>query len=158
MSIDVATYDDLALAVVAEVIGVNQDSGRVIIDAGALALSKDRSTATAKEDFGYGLVSRLGETAANGDYLVENVSQEHGAMLPRPAARRHTKYCIGDRVLVWPNHACITAAAHDSYAVVDGSVEVVATWQRINGWNVETSTTIRKNAKENVIERCQESS
>jgi D-serine deaminase-like pyridoxal phosphate-dependent protein len=31
------------------------------------------------------------------------------------------------------NHACITCAAYDTYAVVRGE-EVVATWPRVNGW------------------------
>jgi D-serine deaminase-like pyridoxal phosphate-dependent protein len=41
---------------------------------------------------------------------------------------------IGTKVRVRPNHACITAAAHDRYFVIDGSREVVAEWDRVNGW------------------------
>jgi len=33
-----------------------------------------------------------------------------------------------------PNHTCMTAAAHDRYFVVDGGDEVVAIWDRVNGW------------------------
>jgi D-serine deaminase-like pyridoxal phosphate-dependent protein len=41
---------------------------------------------------------------------------------------------VGDRVRVLPNHACMTAAAHEQYHVVDGGLEVVARWGRQNGW------------------------
>ena len=38
------------------------------------------------------------------------------------------------RLRVAPNHTCLTAAAHDRYHVVDGGNEVVAVWERVNGW------------------------
>ena len=44
------------------------------------------------------------------------------------------KFPIGGQVRVLPNHACITAAAYDTYTVVDGGTDVVAHWDRCNGW------------------------
>jgi D-serine deaminase-like pyridoxal phosphate-dependent protein len=41
---------------------------------------------------------------------------------------------IGTKLRVAPNHTCLTAAAFDRYHVVDGSREVIAVWDRINGW------------------------
>ena len=41
---------------------------------------------------------------------------------------------VGARVRVAPNHACLTAAAHDRYHVVDGGERVLAVWERVNGW------------------------
>jgi len=41
---------------------------------------------------------------------------------------------IGARVRIGPNHACLTAAAHDRYYVVDGGDEVLAEWDRVNYW------------------------
>ena len=41
---------------------------------------------------------------------------------------------IGTRLRVAPNHTCLTAAAFQRYHVVDGSREVIAVWERINGW------------------------
>jgi D-serine deaminase-like pyridoxal phosphate-dependent protein len=35
---------------------------------------------------------------------------------------------------VAPNHTCLTVAAHDRYYVVDGGDEVIAVWDRVNGW------------------------
>jgi len=37
-------------------------------------------------------------------------------------------------VRVAPNHTCMTAAAHPRYHVVDGGRDVVAVWERVNGW------------------------
>ena len=41
---------------------------------------------------------------------------------------------LGARVRVAPNHACLAAAAHDRYHVVDGGERVLAVWDRVNGW------------------------
>ena len=41
---------------------------------------------------------------------------------------------VGTRLRVAPNHVCMTAAMYDRYHVVDGGDEVVAVWDRINGW------------------------
>ena len=41
---------------------------------------------------------------------------------------------IGSKLRIAPNHACLTAAAHDRYYVVDGTDTVQAIWQRVNGW------------------------
>ena len=50
--------DEVALTVLATVIGQRRDLNMLLIDAGGLALSKDRSTAGQAEDAGYGLVDR----------------------------------------------------------------------------------------------------
>ena len=41
---------------------------------------------------------------------------------------------IGAQVRIAPNHACMTAAAHERYHVVEGGSEVLAVWERCNGW------------------------
>jgi len=60
-------------------------------------------------------------------------SQEHGVVAsktPLPFERLH----VGTQLRVAPNHVCMTAAMYDRYHVVDGGDEVVAVWDRINGW------------------------
>jgi D-serine deaminase-like pyridoxal phosphate-dependent protein len=37
-------------------------------------------------------------------------------------------------IRIAPNHTCLTVAAHDRYFVVDGGREVLAVWDRVNGW------------------------
>jgi len=123
-AIGCCTVDDIALSVLATVISRRGD--RVVLDAGGLALSKDRSTARSPSDAGYGLVCDL-DGRPLGGATVADVHQEHG--LVYGASLR-----VGDRVRVLPNHACMTAAAHDAYQVVDGGLEIVDRYDRCNGW------------------------
>ena len=124
---------DIALSVLASVIGHRKKDNAAILDAGALALSKDRSTEKlASGDLGFGQVCDLDGRAWPGVTVV-GVSQEHGrvsAKTPLPFDRLP----IGGRVRILPNHACITAAGHDVYHVLDGGTEVMATWDRCRGW------------------------
>lgn len=130
----VGSIEDIALSVLASVIGRRPERNAVLIDAGALALSKDRSTAAAPKDFGYGLV--VGEDGAPvfGEAIVTRVWQEHG-LVESAAPLPFDRLPIGARVRVLPNHACLTAAAHDRYHVVEGEDDrVVAIWRRVNFW------------------------
>jgi D-serine deaminase-like pyridoxal phosphate-dependent protein len=106
---------------------------RILIDAGAIALSKDRSTATTNQDAGYGLVWDIDGKPAFGELVVQQVFQEHG-IVSSSSALLFDKLSVGTKVRVAPNHSCLTAAAYDKYYVVDGSREVVAEWDRVNGW------------------------
>ena len=119
------------MTVLASVIGVNSEKNRFLIDAGALALSKDRSTADTADDAGYGDVWDLEGKPLAGGWMIDRVFQEHGAATGEGAVQH---FALGDKVRIGPNHACITAAAHDKYYVVDGDIEVVAEWDRVNGW------------------------
>jgi D-serine deaminase-like pyridoxal phosphate-dependent protein len=124
---------DLALSVLASVIGHYPHRNQVLIDAGALALSKDISAQEFQPKVGYGTV--VDPPAA--DMAVVECSQEHGFVAstdPIP----YGNLPIGSHVRVLPNHACITAAAYDRYYVVDsdldGGKSVVDVYDRINGW------------------------
>ena len=125
--------DDIAVTVLASIIGLRRAEHRFLIDAGGIALSKDRSTAVTPVDYGYGLVLGGGTVPLMGRTVVGAAYQEHGVVecdpgLPFPMVR------VGDRVRVAPNHVCMTAAAHDRYYVVDGSGIVTVEWGRVNGW------------------------
>lgn len=126
--------DDIALSVVATVLSVNRALNRVTIDAGGMALSKDRSTQGRPFDAGYGLVCDLDGTVIP-DLYVQTVSQELGLVTslsgaPIPVER----LTEGARLRILPNHADMTAAAYDRYHVVDGSRRIEAVWLRANGW------------------------
>jgi len=125
--------DDLALSVLASVIGHYPHRNQLLIDAGALALSKDISAQEFRPQVGYGTIA--GATVA--DMAVVGCSQEHG-FVGAGAALPYDRYPVGARVRVLPNHACITAAAYDRYHVVDSGIDggrtVVETYDRINGW------------------------
>jgi D-serine deaminase-like pyridoxal phosphate-dependent protein len=124
----VCSLDDIALAVLTTVIG--RKDGDVIVDAGALALSLDRSTAGTSFDAGYGLVADLDGAVLDG-HRVARVTQEHGIVHRADGGR--VELTVGDRVRILPNHACMTAAAHEAYEVVDGDL-AVDRWPRVNGW------------------------
>jgi D-serine deaminase-like pyridoxal phosphate-dependent protein len=125
--------DDIAISVLASVIGHSPRHGRVLVDAGFLALSRDRGTADFAVDWGYGAVCD-----ANGEVIpnvrVENSNQEHGIITAVSGELDLSRFPIGARVRILPNHACATAAAYDRYLVTDGSQQVVDVWERVNGW------------------------
>lgn len=127
------TRRDIALTVLASVIGRKIESNSFLLDAGGLALSKDRSTQVTDHDSGYGQVWDVAGEPSYGECVVERAYQEHGVAVgksPLPFGELHQ----GARVRIAPNHACMTAAAHDRYYVVDGGTDVVAVWDRVNGW------------------------
>jgi len=125
--------EDIALTVLASVIGRNVGEKRILIDAGALALSKDRSTQATTHDAGFGEVWTIDATPEFGDAIVERAYQEHGVVVSSTGLP-FEDLPVGTKVRVRPNHACLTAAAHDRYYVVDGGRDVVAEWDRVNGW------------------------
>ncbi len=131
--VGVCAPDDVALSVLATVIGHQRAKGWTIIDAGWMAMSRDRGTAGQAVDQGYGVVCGL-DGQPLGDMILVGANQEHGIAAPRPgSAGRGPDLPVGARVRVLPNHACATAAQYDRYHVVrDG--RVVAEWPRFSGW------------------------
>lgn len=107
---------DCGVTVLASV--VSSRSGRSIVDAGALALSKDT---------GHPRHETLGEIFADyetgalePDVRLISLSQEHGIVnAPLP---------VGSRVRILPNHSCLTVACFDEYQVVRGG-EIVDRWK-----------------------------
>jgi D-serine deaminase-like pyridoxal phosphate-dependent protein len=126
--------DDIAIAVLASIIGHNRNHGRVLVDSGFLALSRDRGTADFPLDWGYGAVcdAATGELIAN--VCVESTNQEHGIITARSGEIDWSRFPIGGQVKILPNHACATAAAYDRYFVTDGDQRIVDVWERVNGW------------------------
>jgi D-serine deaminase-like pyridoxal phosphate-dependent protein len=122
--------DAIAMTVLTSVIG--RRPGRVLVDAGGLALSKDRSTEATARDYGFGLALDIDGTRALGNAVVRKAYQEHGVIELDPS--RPVDLPIGTKLRIAPNHTCMTAAAHDRYFVVDGDQDVVAIWHRVNGW------------------------
>ena len=121
---------DIALTVLTSVIG--RRPGQLLVDAGGLALSKDRSTEAAPKDYGFGLVLDIDGRRSYGDTIVRRAYQEHGVVVPDPD--HPLDLPIGAKLRIAPNHTCMTAAAHDRYCVVEGGDEVIAIWPRVNGW------------------------
>jgi D-serine deaminase-like pyridoxal phosphate-dependent protein len=119
--------------VLATVIGHQRSKGWTILDAGWMAMSRDRGTATQAVDQGYGIVCGL-DGAPLGDMILVGANQEHGIAAARPgSATPAPELPLGTRVRILPNHACATAAQHDRYHVLrDG--RIAAEWPRFSGW------------------------
>jgi D-serine deaminase-like pyridoxal phosphate-dependent protein len=120
--------------VLGTVIGHQADRGWIIVDAGWMALSRDRGTGSQAVDQGYGLVcSAAGEPY--GDLIVADANQEHGVLALRPGSGASLpELKVGEQVRILPNHACATAAQHDRYHVLGANGAVEAVWPRFNGW------------------------
>jgi D-serine deaminase-like pyridoxal phosphate-dependent protein len=134
--LDVCNIEDLALSVAASIIGHQRQKGWIITDAGWMALSSDRGTANQKTDQGYGVVCDI-EGRPYSDLIVVGAYQEHGIIARRPGLEKELewhKFPVGSMVRILPNHACATGAMHDRYYVIDGTIEVIAVWHRINGY------------------------
>jgi D-serine deaminase-like pyridoxal phosphate-dependent protein len=133
-NVGVNETSEIALSVLTTVIGHQKEKGWAIVDAGWMAMSRDRGTQRQKRDFGYGLVC-LESGEVLDEYLMSGANQEHG-IVSRSGAPDHDieqRFPIGTRLRILPNHACATGAQHPAYQAVrpDGSVE---TWPRFYGW------------------------
>jgi D-serine deaminase-like pyridoxal phosphate-dependent protein len=125
---------DIAVSVLATVISHKPEHNQIVIDAGGLALSKDRATAALEGgDLGYGLVVDIKGEPSYGRLVVGGVHQEHGE-IRGDAPLPFEQLPIGAKVRVLPNHVCMTAAAYDRCLVVEGETGISGVWHRVNGW------------------------
>ena len=126
--------EDIALSVLTSVIGHQPDRGRIMIDAGWMALSRDRGTAAQPVDQGYGLVCDL-EGRVLPDLIVSAANQEHGIVTRRPGTNGPLpELPLGALLRILPNHACATAAQHERYHVLPATPAPLMTWPRVRGW------------------------
>lgn len=131
----VCTVDDIAISVLASVIGHQREKGWILVDAGWMALSRDRGTASQALDCGYGVVcDAVGRPYT--DLVVQSANQEHGIVAVREGSRAALpELPVGTLVRILPNHACATAAQHAGYHVLGADGRTVAAhWPRIMGW------------------------
>lgn len=128
-ALGVCAEEEIALSVLATIIGHRRDLGYLLVDAGGLAMSKDAGPARDKPS--YGSLWNAGTGLPLG-LAIASTNQEHGLV---PAGDKDfERLPIGTQVRIAPNHACMTAAAHERYHVVEGGTEVLAVWPRCNGW------------------------
>lgn len=124
-ALGICAVDDVAVSVLTSVIGHQAERGWLIVDAGWMALSRDRGLDTN----GYGLV------AGHDDLIVVSANQEHGIIADRHGRPLDlARFPIGTLLRILPNHVCATAAQHDRYHVLDGSDAIAQVWPRFGGW------------------------
>lgn len=133
--IGVCTLDDIALSVLTTVIGHQKERGWIIVDAGWMALSRDRGTASQLVDQGYGVVCDVQGRVID-DLIVKAANQEHGIVALRPgSSARLPDLPLGSQLRILPNHACATGAQFGGYEVLPvDSAAPLAYWPRFSGW------------------------
>jgi D-serine deaminase-like pyridoxal phosphate-dependent protein len=123
-------FEDCALTVLSAVVHRDASRRKVVIDAGAIALSKDRGAVDLDHASGYGRV--LDVEGNDLGLRVASLSQEHGVIEVEDAAL-FEKLRTGTRLRLLANHSCLTAAQHPHYNVLEDG-RIVDRWQIQRGW------------------------
>ena len=139
-NVGVCSADDIALSVLATVIGHQAERGWALVDAGWMAMSRDRGTQAQACDYGYGQVCDADGRPLPG-WVMSGANQEHGIVgfdAAKPGAGVAPADVVqalpvGTRLRILPNHACATAAQFAGYHALqrDGTL---ADWPRWNHW------------------------
>ena len=120
------SLEEAAATVLTTVVAHYPQHNQILIDAGALALSKDPGAAHLDEKIVYGAVP------GNPLLKIFSISQEHGLIKSR-APIAFENFPVGSLLQIIPNHSCLTAALFPRYHVVEGD-QVVDEWRPMRGW------------------------
>ena len=129
----VCAAEDCAVTVLASVVSHQGGAGHVVVDAGALALSKDPGPHDPALARGFGpVVEGLAGPRLDPRVRVRGMSQEHGMVGGDAPADVEGRFTVGEKLRILPNHSCLTAAMFDAYQVVRGEdvVDAWAIWRR----------------------------
>ncbi|KAM3086077.1 hypothetical protein ACMFMF_000031 [Clarireedia jacksonii] len=140
-------FSSLGLTILAEVASIYPSRGisnstEALITAGSLAMGREPCKAYS----GWGILTPWNRSSFvlpnsgpenYSGWQISRISQEHG-ILTNPG-KNDSELTIGQKVRIWPNHACITGAGYGWYLVVDESREgkedeIVDIWVRWRGW------------------------
>lgn len=139
-NVGVCRTDDIALSVLATVIGHQPEKGWALVDAGWMAMSRDRGTQAQACDYGYGQVCDADGRLRPG-WVMTGANQEHGIVgfdAAKPGAGAAPvdvvqALPVGTRLRILPNHACATAAQFAGYHALQADGALVD-WPRWNHW------------------------
>jgi D-serine deaminase-like pyridoxal phosphate-dependent protein len=124
------TFEDCALTVLAAVVHRDNERRKIVVDAGAIALSKDRGAVEFDSGCGYGRVYDLAGNDLN--LRVDTLSQEHGEISVADE-RTFNSLKVGSRVRILANHSCLTALQHSHYHILEAG-QIVDRWEINRGW------------------------
>jgi D-serine deaminase-like pyridoxal phosphate-dependent protein len=126
VTLGVCKLEDCAQTVLSSIVGVYND--HIVIDAGALALSKDLGSTHIKPDSGYGRILRDYDASIEyTDYKIKSISQEHGKISVGSSSELRD-LTHGDRLRIVSNHSCLTQYMYDKLFLVEKE-KVVDTWR-----------------------------
>lgn len=146
-------WSDLALTIITEVASIYPKRGEdgrpeALVTAGSLALGREPCKAYS----GWGIASPWNISDAEAPQIrsrltpenytgweVGRISQEHGILTWRGDKDQVSPLAIGQKLRIWPNHACIAGACYDYYLVFDSEVKgsedkIIDVWPRWRGW------------------------
>ncbi|MDQ7072200.1 MAG: alanine racemase, partial [Rhodobacterales bacterium] len=101
---NICRLEDIALSVLATVIGHNRGAGIMTVDAGALAMSKDIGANNFLPEAKFGWLCDVDTLEPTG-LAVDIVHQEHGSVKIKDPAL-FDRFPIGSMVRILPGHAC----------------------------------------------------
>lgn len=132
--------DSIAFSILSEVTSTYPDRTEhpeALINAGCIAFARE----PCKSYRGHGVVTPWNMPTGYDAYdlktrvIVDRVSQEHGLLQWEDRRKKEALPLVyGQRLRIWPNHACITGSQYGWYVIVDGSDTVVDVWVRWRGW------------------------
>jgi len=111
---------EIGVSVLASVVSHQPAAAHFVVDAGALALSKDPGP----DHVGPGA---MGAVRGHRELTVATLSQEHGVVRAASPELITGRFGVGERVEIVPNHSCLTVAHFDVFHVVRAGM-VVDTW------------------------------
>jgi D-serine deaminase-like pyridoxal phosphate-dependent protein len=134
-NVGVCGMNEIAMSVLTTVIGHQREKNWLIVDAGWMAMSRDRGTLKQRVDYGYGQVCDVDARPIEG-CVMASANQEHGIVQCNGAASNQSlesRFPVGTQLRIFPNHACATAAQFPAYEALhaDGTV---TSWPRFYGW------------------------
>ncbi|KAI5785371.1 putative serine dehydratase domain-containing protein [Pyronema domesticum] len=143
MTVRALDEGDIAITVLAEVASVYPDRGEALLAIGSTGLGREPGRIP-----GWGVVTgwRESEPVAEpsvssrwdgkqkSGWIVGRISQEHAVLTKDPAFRGGPmELKVGQKVRIWPQHACIAGNCYGWYYVVEEG-RVVDIWIRCRGW------------------------
>jgi D-serine deaminase-like pyridoxal phosphate-dependent protein len=119
VALEACSATDCGVTVLASVVSSQPGAAHCVVDAGALALSKDAGHPGPVAAMGW-IYDDYAAGTLRTDARLTGLSQEHGLLsAPLP---------VGTRVRILPNHSCLTVACFDEYHVVQED-RVVDRWK-----------------------------
>ena len=133
IELGVCCPEDCAVSVLSSVISHQRGASHFVVDAGALALSKDSGVSHPRGNGAMGaLYDNYSSKRLHQRLALKTLSQEHGKVVADEASDINSRFPVGAKVRILENHSCLTVAHFDEYHIVRGA-EVVDRWKILRG-------------------------
>jgi len=117
-------FENVACSVLTTVIGHYPSRNQFVIDAGALALSKDTGPTEGKD---WGIIRNFPQLK------IISISQEVG-IVEGKSVLNYVEFPIGRKLFIIPNHSCLTAALYPEYLILENQ-KIIEKWRTCpRGW------------------------